>query len=91
MQLKDVYFTWGTASSNVRYAKVIDKLKECVAVRFRDQVTVAARAMEECKVPVLTKGGHPVCVYSANVDWTTKTKNKRNSGVKVDNEPKVGH
>ena len=32
--LEDVYFTWDTVSDAVRYAKVVDKLKEYVAVHF---------------------------------------------------------
>ena len=44
--LEDVYFTWGTVSDAARYAEVVDKLKEYVAVHFCDQATVATRAME---------------------------------------------
>ena len=49
--LEDVYFTWRTISHSARYVEVVDKLKEYVAVHFRDQATVAARAMEELKPP----------------------------------------
>ena len=76
--LEDVYFTWGTVSDAARYAKVIDKLKEYVAVHFWDQATVAARAMEELKPPVFVKSERSVRVY-----W-----NKRNAGSTVDNVPK---
>ena len=32
--LEDVYFTWGTVSDAVRYAEVVNKLNEYVAVQF---------------------------------------------------------
>ena len=47
--IEDVYFTWGTVSDAARNAKVVDKLREYVEVHFRDQVTVATRAIEELK------------------------------------------
>ena len=86
--LEDVYFTWGTVSDAARYAEVVDKLKEYVAVHFRDQATVAARAMEELKPPVFVKSERPVRVYWADADQTRETNNKRNAGSTVDNVPK---
>ena len=32
--LEDVYFNWSAVSNAARYAKVVDKLKEYVAVHF---------------------------------------------------------
>ena len=86
--LEDVYFTWGTVSDAARYAEVVDKLKEYVAVHFRDQATVAARAMEELKPPVFVKSERPVRVYWADADHTRETNNKRNARSTVDNVPK---
>ena len=64
--LEDVYFTWGTVSDAARYTKVVAKLKEYVAVHFRDQATVAVRAMEELKPPVFVKSNCPVRPYWAD-------------------------
>ena len=86
--LEDVYFIWGTVSDAARYAEVVDKLKEYVAVHFCDQATVAARAMEGLKPPVFVKTDHPVWVYWADEGQTRKTINKRNAGLTVDNAPK---
>ena len=61
--LEDVYFNWGTVSNAARYTEVVDKLKEYVAVQFRGQATVAARAMEELKPPVFEEADCPVQVY----------------------------
>ena len=61
--LEDVYFTWNTVSSVARYTKIVDKLKEYVAVHFCDQARVTARAMEELKDPVCTKAERPVRMY----------------------------
>ena len=44
--LEDVYFTWGTVSDAARYTKVVDKLKEYVAVHFRDQATACSCVCE---------------------------------------------
>ena len=49
--LEDIYFTWDTVSNASRYATVVEKLKEYIAVHFCDQATVDARAMEELKAP----------------------------------------
>ena len=43
--LEDEYFTWDTMSDAATYAKVVNKLKEYVAVNFQDEATVATRAM----------------------------------------------
>ena len=43
--LEEANFTLCTVTDAARYAKVVDKLKEYVAVHFRDQATVATRAM----------------------------------------------
>ena len=61
--LEDVYFTWGTVSDTVRYAEMVDKLREYAAVQFQDQATVAARAMEEIKAPTFFKSDRPIGVY----------------------------
>ena len=61
--LEDVYFTWGTVSNAVRYTKVVDKLKEYVAVHFQDQATVDVKAMEELKPPLFTNNERPVRLY----------------------------
>ena len=58
--LEDVYFTWGTVSGAARYADVVNKLKEYVAAHFRDQATVAERAMEELTPPVFVKTNRSV-------------------------------
>ena len=83
--LEDVHFTWGTMSNAARYAKVVNKLKEYVAVHFWDQATVAARAMEELKAPTLVKSDRPIQVYWADEGQTCETNNKRNPGATVDN------
>ena len=89
--LEDVYFTWGTVSDAARYTEVVDKLKEYVAVHFRDQATVAAKAMEDLQAPVFTKTERPVRWYwtgDSRVDTATnKTKLKRNASATTDNEP----
>ena len=61
--LEDVYFTWGTVSDAVRYNEVVDKLKEYAALHFRNQATVAAKAMEDLRAPVFTKMERPVRMY----------------------------
>ena len=63
--LEEVCFTWGTVSdaATARYAKVVNKLKEYVAVQFRDQATVAARATEELNAPTFVKSDCPIQVY----------------------------
>ena len=80
--LEDVYFTWGKVSDAARYTEVVDKLKEYVAVHFRDQATVAARAMEELKAPIFTKKEHPIQMYwsgaSREAGAANETKLKRN-------------
>ena len=76
-------------SNAARYAVVANKLKEYVAVHFRDQATVAARAMEDLKAPFFTETERPVRMFWADKAQTAKTKNKRNSGTKEDNNPKV--
>ena len=72
--LEVIYFTWGTVSNTVRYAKVNDKLKDHVVVHFWDQASVAASVMEEFKAPVFTKTDRPVHMYCASNDRTVKTK-----------------
>ena len=84
-----MYFTWGAVNDAVRYAEVVDKLKEYFAVHFRDQATVAVRAMEELKPPVFVKSDRPVLVHWADEGQTRKTNNKRNVGPTVDNVPKT--
>ena len=62
--LADVYFTWGTVSDAVRYAEMVDKLREYAAVQFQDQATVAVGAMEEIiKAPTFFKSDRPIGVY----------------------------
>ena len=62
--LENVYFTWGTVSDAVRYAKVVDKLKESVAVHFHNQATVAARELRELQAPpVFVKTDRPIHLY----------------------------
>ena len=87
--LEDVFFTWGMVSNAVRYANVVDKLKEHVAVHFWDQATVAARAMEELKAPTFVKAECPVRKYWRYEGQTLKTKNERNAGSTTANVPKT--
>ena len=91
--LEDVYVTWGTVSDAVRYTKVVGKLKEYVAVHFRDQATGAEKAMEELKASVVTKKERPVRMYwsgtSREVTTLNMTKLKHNSGAEKDNDPVV--
>ena len=35
--LEDICFTWAMVSNAARYAEVVDILKDCVAVHFRDE------------------------------------------------------
>jgi hypothetical protein len=72
--LEDVYFTWGTVSDAARYSEVVDKLKEYVAVHFRDQATVAARAMDELKAPTFVKEDRPMRMYWADSSQSVETK-----------------
>ena len=60
LALEDVYFTWGTLSNAARCAKVVNTLKEYIAVHFRDQATVATRVVEELKAPSFVKRERPV-------------------------------
>ena len=60
--LEGVPFTWGTMSDAARVAEVVNKLKGHVTVHFRNQATMAARAMEELKPPVFVKSERPVRV-----------------------------
>ena len=53
--LGELYFTWGTTTDAAGYTKGVDKLKECIAVHFQDQVTVAARTMDKLKASIFTK------------------------------------
>ena len=89
--LEDVYFTWGTVSDAARYTKVVDKLKEYVAVHFRDQATVVAKAMEDLRAPVFVKAARPVRMYwsgdSRVPAASNMTKLKRNVSAMTDNEP----
>ena len=85
--LEDVYFTWGTMSDAVRYAEVVNKLKEYVVVDFQDQAVVAARAMEELKAPTFVKSDRPIRVYWADKKQTRETNNKHNAGATKDNVP----
>ena len=63
--LEDIYFTWGTVRDAARYAEVGDKLKKYVAVHFRDQAKVDAKAMEELNAPAFVKLVRLVIMY-----WT---------------------
>ena len=86
-----MYFTWGTVSDAARYIKVVDKLKEYVAVHIRDQATAAAKAMEELQAPVVTKTERPVRMYwsgdSRVATAANTTKLKRTALATPDNEP----
>ena len=67
---------------------MVDKLKEYVAVHFRDQVAVTAREMEELKAPTCVKSDRPIQVYWADKEQTCETNDKRNAGATKDNVPK---
>ena len=58
--LEDVYFTWGTVSDAARFAKMVKKLKEYIAVYFQDQAIVAAKATEKIKAPAFVKTDRPI-------------------------------
>ena len=87
--LEDVYFTWGTVSDAARYAKMVDKLKEYFAVHFRDQATLAARAMGELKSPAFVNLVCPTRMHWADKGQTRETKSKHNTCATKDNEPKM--
>ena len=76
---QDVYFTWGAVSDATRYSKLVNKLKDCVAVHFWYQSTVAVRAMGGLKAPTFVKFDCPVRVYWDDEGQTHKTNNKRNA------------
>ena len=77
--------TWGTVSDAARYAEVVNKLKEYVAVHSWDQTTMAARAIEKLEVPTCVKSDRPLRVYWADEDQTRETNNKCNPGATKDN------
>ena len=83
-----MYFTWGIVSIAARYAAVIDKLKEYVALHFRVQATVAAWEMEELKAPTCVKSDRPIQVYWADEEHTRAINNRRNAGATKDTVPK---
>ena len=66
---------------------MVNRLKEYVAVHFRDHATVAARAMEELKAPTFVKYDRPIRVYWADEGQTRETNNKQNPGATVDKLP----
>ena len=76
--LEDVYFTGGTVSNTANYAKVVNKLREYVAIHFQDQAKVAARTMEELKDPAFVKPVCPIKMYWVDKGQTHETKSKRN-------------
>ena len=55
-------------SNAARYTEVVVKFKEYGALHFRDQATVAVKAMEELKVHVFTKKERPVWMYWSRND-----------------------
>ena len=65
--LEHVYFTSGMVRDAARYAEVVKKLREYIAVDFWDQATVATRTTEELKAPAFLKLLCPVRMY-----WTDK-------------------
>ena len=73
--LEDVYLIWGTVSGAVRYTKVVNKLKEYVAVHFWDQATVAARVVEELRASVFVKMEHPLRMF-----WQIKIRLPKTTG-----------
>ena len=80
---------YGERRDAAKYTNVVDKLKEYVAVHFRDQTTVAVRATEELKSSAFVKLVCPVRIYRADKGHTRKAKRKRNTSAKKDTASKM--